>query len=232
MSILRTSTVTNPITGVFGGGFMQIFGPGMSGTWTVPVGVSACRVRLWGGGGSNTGGGGGFAMKTIYSLAGVSSVAVTVGNASSTSSFGSYVSAGGGTNGSPYTAGSGSGGDINTTGGTGVSAAGGGAASLFGNGGDAGAPGRSSASGGAGNGNGQSGGSGLTGVGAFYSTTATYLTQPIPAMAMPFSIDFLGTGPGGSSTGPGWNGGGGTQSGGFPGGGGSPGAPGLVIVEW
>jgi hypothetical protein len=229
MSVQRISQVYNPITGVFGNGFVQVFGPGMSGTWTVPPGVNACRVRLWGGGGF---GGGGFALKTIYAL-GVTSVAVTVGGNFQTSSFGSFVSASPGLGSAPYTGGSGSGGDINTTGGTGNASVGGGAASLFGNGGNAGSStnGQSSASGGGSNTSGAPGGSGLTGVGGSYVSAATSFS-PSNIMSL-WSLDFIGTGPGGGMNQPGFNGGGSAGNGGFPGGGGGvyP-APGLVIVEW
>ena len=80
-----------PGTGVFGNGQVQVFG--VSGTFVVPPGVNNVRVRLWGGGGGANGAGGGFALKTIYNLAGlgVTSVAVTVGAA------GSYSSGSGGT---------------------------------------------------------------------------------------------------------------------------------------
>lgn len=234
MSVQRISQVYNPITGVFGNGFVQVFGPGMSGTWTVPPGVNTCRVRLWSAGGNNGGGGCGFALKTIYAL-GVTSVAVTVGDpaATTTSSFGSFVSATGGSSSGSYLGGSGSGGDINTTGGTGTGTNGGGAASLFGNGGPAGsaAPGRSWASGGGSNTSGAPGGSGLTGVGGTYVSAGTTF-NPMNIMSL-WSLDFIGTGPGGGANQPGFNGGGSAGSGGFPGGGGGTyGAPGLVIVEW
>ena len=74
------SQVNNPITGVFGNGFVQVFAS--SGTsWTVPDGVNNVRVRIFGAGGSQGAGGGGFGIKTIYNLAGsgITSVAVTVG---------------------------------------------------------------------------------------------------------------------------------------------------------
>lgn len=233
MSIQQISQVYNPITGIFGNGFVQVFGPGMSGTWTVPPGVNACRVRLWGGGGSNAGAGGGFALKTIYAL-GVTSVAVTVADQNGTSSFGSFVSATGGASGSS-TAGSGSGGDINTTGGGGASSGGGGAANLFGRGSYYSSLGTS------GFGSGSAGlpaGAGLTGIGGSLASVANGMIPNMPAMSTPWSIDFIGTGGGGGNQQSGWNGGGGGGSGGaggFPGGGGGNtgyGAPGLVIVEW
>jgi len=96
-------------------------------SWTVPTGVTTCRVRVWGGGGSGAagiaGGGGGFVLKTITSLpAGTVTVTVGVGgNAGNnpgtggTSSFGAYVTATGGRN-NPSTGGAGSSGDINMNG--------------------------------------------------------------------------------------------------------------------
>lgn len=100
-------------------------------SWTVPVGVTKCRVRLWGGGGGSMygstvprpGGGGGFALKTVTVTPG-SAVVVTIGGAGpnnnpgtgGTSSFGGYVSATGGQNqasGATVTGGVGSLGDIN-----------------------------------------------------------------------------------------------------------------------
>ena len=103
MTVPIQSQIFNPITGVFGTGQMQFFGPGQSGTWTVPAGVGKVRVRLFGAGAGQSGGGGGFALKTIYDLSGVTSVAVTVGagvnGSGGTSSFGSYVSASGGVGG-------------------------------------------------------------------------------------------------------------------------------------
>ena len=127
-NIATVKFVQNPVTGVFGTGNVQWFTT--SGTWYVPAGIYACRVRLWGGGGggSNTGtyysgGGGGFALKTIYDLSGVTSVSITVGSGAigttttstpsgGTSSFGSYVSATGGGSNSTNTGGTGIGGDL------------------------------------------------------------------------------------------------------------------------
>jgi hypothetical protein len=73
------------------------------------------------------------------------------------------------------------------------------------------------------------------------STTPFTVVAPSPGMYLSNpSIDFLGTGGGGSHRSPGINGGGGGSIGsncygGWPGGGGghsSPGGAGLVIVEW
>lgn len=167
MTIAATQTIVNPVTGVFGTGQVQIFSA--SGTWTVPAGIGKCRVRVWGAGGGYCGagsffaggGGGGFAMKSIYDLSGVTTVAVVVGTgggivnttstngtAGGTSSFGSYVSATGGFTGSTSLStlnvgGTGVGGDINTSGGRGFGSGsagggGGGCGSLFGNGGTGG----------------------------------------------------------------------------------------------
>jgi len=99
--------------------------------WTIPPGITTCRVRLWGGGGggvsgnpSRPGAGGGFAMKTITSgLTPGNTVSVTVGGggggAGGTSSFGSFVAATGGGAGSTTAGangGSGTTGDVNMRG--------------------------------------------------------------------------------------------------------------------
>lgn len=252
MAIALTATAFNPITGVFGSGNVQIYGGQGTATgsyvWTVPPGVAKVRVRVFGGGGANGGGGGGFAMKTIFDLSGVSTVAVTVGAGPSssnggTSSFGAYVSATGGT-GTSGVGGSGSGGDINNTGGTGASSSGGGGvANLFGFGGGSSNNGYSAASGGGGGASGStpySGGAGLFGSGGQYLSSGTGMTLVTPTTGLigQFSIDFIGTGGGGSYFQTGANGGGGgfQDAGGYPGGGGGGsggyGAPGMVIVEW
>lgn len=129
------SNSANFITGTFGSGATRWFTA--SGSFVVPDDVSSVRVRLWGGGaagggGSQTsgGGGGGFALKVISSLTSGDSIPVTVGaggqsNAGfngGTSSFGSYVSATGGTGANDRTngnhvGGTGIGGDINASGG-------------------------------------------------------------------------------------------------------------------
>jgi len=229
-----------PGTGVFGFGQVQVFP--VSGTFTVPAGVNNVRVRLWGGGGANGGGGGGFAMRTIFNLAGLgfTTIAVTVPQAvtsgvGGTASFGSFVSATGGSSGSADNpGGTGVGGDINTTGGFGRSSgAGGGVASMWGNGGDGGNPPSSGASGGGSSGTGSRGAAGLTGNGGSYNTTTSPLEMP--KIGPSFSIDLIGTGGGGGPEQSGINGGGSGlgASGGFPGGGGvTRGAAGLVIVEY
>ena len=254
MAIALTATAFNPITGVFGSGNVQIFGgqgtTTGSYTWTVPPGVAKVRVRVFGGGGGNGGGGGGFAMKTVFDLSGVSTVAVTVGAGPSTttggtSSFGAYVSA---TGGAPTggVGGAGSGGDINNTGGTCSTSTGGGGgvANLFGFGGTGGNTGYSGASGGGGGGStasvGYSGAAGLFGSGGQYTSTGTGvgLITPTTGLIGQFSIDFIGTGGGGAYYQAGANGGGGgyQASGGYPGGGcggsGGNGGAGMVIVEW
>lgn len=239
-----TQSVTSnslPGTGVFGFSQVQVFG--VSGTFVVPPGVNNVRVRVWGGGGGSAAGGGGFTMRTIYNLAGsgVTSVAVTVGLGTAgnggTSSFGTFCSATGGATGGPYPAagGTGVGGDINTSGGASQTSnsGGGGVGSLWGSGGRGGLNGTtlSGASGGGANG-GYSGGSGLSGCGGFNDTAKMF--GPQTAMS---SIDWIGTGGGGSTAQNGVNGGGGgtNGNGGFPGGGGGSngtGANGLVIVEY
>ena len=256
MAIALTQTAFNPITGVFGSGNVQIFGgqgtTTGSYTWTVPPGVAKVRVRVWSAGGSNAGSGGGFAMKTIYDLSGVTSVAVTVGAGSTssnggTSSFGSYVSVtGGGTNGGAV--GASTSGDINYSGGLGASGnGGGGVGSLFGNGGGTTSVyGQSGGSGGGAMNNTPSsplsGGAGLFGSGGMYlsSGSAAGIVTPSTGLVGQFSIDFIGTGGGGAFYQSGANGGGGgyAGSGGYPGGGagsgtsGNSSGAGMVIVEW
>lgn len=268
MAITTVNQVYNPISGIFGSGNVMVYAGSTASsgaqsvttfTWTVPAGVDAVRVRLWGGGGGPSGSGGGFAIKSIYGLSGTASVLISVGfggNATSstggTSSFGSFVSAtGGAQNGGAV--GSGTGGDINTSGGTGSGSAGsggGGAGSIFGNGASVGTLSAFTTFGGGGAGNvstnGFAGGAGFMGAGG---TSMTLNTAPINPVALTqpgsglnkFSIDFIGTGGGGSNYINGRNGGGGgvnsgLVSGGIPGGGGGSsvggGAPGLVIVEW
>jgi len=245
--------VANPLpgSGAFGFGQVQVFG--VSGTFTIPAGVNNVRVRLWAaGGGSNGGGGGGFAMRTIYNLAGLglTSVAVTVPPSTTgsggTASFGSFVSATGGsglgTN--PSLGGTGFGGDINTTGGSGnvgAGGGGGGVGSMWGNGGNGGNSVSNISSGASGGGSSSSsisGGSGLTGSGGVWSAASTNFMVS-PQTNMYGSIDFIGTGGGGGVGMAGVNGGGGGGSGsggGFPGGGSGSGSgvggAGLVIVEY
>jgi hypothetical protein len=261
MAVPIQSQISNPITGVFGIGQMQIFSA--SGTWIVPPGVAKVRVRMWGAGANycaqssyfGAGGGGGFALKAIYDLTGVTSVAVTVGSGNSyissgataagfqagTSSFGSYCSATGGICGatsSVNNGGTGVGGDINNSGGRGgfgggaTTGGGGGSASLIGGGANAtvAVPGPSFGGAGAGFGSANSNlpGSGgfMTTAGVASTTTSFYSTMPT-ASIQPFSIDFVGTGGGGGLNQGGVNGGGGgyNASGGFPGGGTAYGAP-------
>ena len=256
MAIPIQSQAYNPITGVFGIGQMQMFSA--SGTWNVPQGVGKVRVRMWGAGGNNCqdasyyggGGGGGFALKTIYDLTGVTSVAVMVGAGAAivsvspsaagltagSSSFGSYCSATGGTYAARGTSanigGNGIGGDINNTGGRGgygagsAAGGGGGSASLIGNGASATTNTPEASSGGAGagygsNNNNQPGSGGfMTSGGVANVTSIATLPQ---ASVQPFSIDFIGTGGGGGIFQNGVNGGGGgfSANGGFPAGGNS-----------
>lgn len=229
MAVPIQSQIFNPVSGVFGTGQMQIFGAGMSGSWTVPPGIGKVRARCFGGGGY---GGGGFAIKAVYDLAGITSIPVTVAGGGvsgigSTSSFGSYVSATGGTT----TGGSGLGGDINASGGYGTSGQGGGVGNLFGQGGSTQLAPFSGSSGAAQSTTTLSQMNGFLGSGGG-STSGTVPGFPSASgMNANFSIDFIGTGGGGSQ---GANGGGGIQYGGYPGGGGNTtgGAPGMVIVEW
>lgn len=201
MAVPIQSQITNPITGVFGNGQMQVFSS--SGTWNVPPGVAKVRVRLWGAGANycgqssyySGGGGGGFALKTIYELTGISSIPVTVGAGNNyiasgvttsgfqagTSSFGSYCSATGGITGSNVNnnnnGGIGIGGDINYAGGkagygSGSSyGAGGGCGSLIGTGGN----GSSTTPGGSSNGGGGGGMGYSSGTG--YSAGGGFMTS-------------------------------------------------------
>jgi len=258
--------IYNPISGVFGSGNTMIYAGSTASsgaqtaatfTWTVPAGVDAVRVRLWGGGGYDGGSGGGFAIKSIYGISGTTSVLISVGfggNATTvtggTSSFGSFVSATGGGN-AGGVAGSGVGGDINTSGGVGDGNSGGGCGSIFGSGASknnagANAPKQSYGGGGAGQATAGVGGPGFIGAGATANTLTTAPLNATPLSAPGsglenFSIDFIGTGGGGTTLINGRNGGGGSEShgvvvsGGIPGGGGgdlSLGAYGFVIVEW
>ena len=247
MAVPIQSQIYNPITGVFGNGQMQIFSA--SGTWTKPPGVAKVRVRMWGAGANYCGqgsyyaggGGGGFALKAIYDLTGVTSVAVTVGAGNNyvpsgataagfqagTSSFGSYCSATGGITGATSNAnngGTGVGGDINNSGGKGgfgggsSNGGGGGSASLIGGGANSStaSPGPSAGGAGAGYGstssNAPASGGFMTTGGVSSTSTSFYSTMPT-ASIQPFSIDFIGTGGGGGLYQGGVNGGGGGQGG-------------------
>lgn len=113
----------------------------VSGTWTKPVGLSANALILieviggGGGGGSISGGGGGgggaYNSKIMRASDLTASVSVTVGaggavnNAGGNSSFGSYVTAYGGGNGTSGGAGGGAGGGATSAGGAGNSGNGG-----------------------------------------------------------------------------------------------------------
>lgn len=177
----------------FGSGVQPFYN---TGTFTVPAGVTQVEVELWGGGSgsfasmptapSGGGAGGGYARKLVAGLQPGQPVAVTVGPGGSagtssgapggggTSSFGSYVSATGGTLNALATlsapqngatpAGSGVGGDLNATGSSGqaglITTGGlGGAAPLGGaqNSGAQGNPGAFPGGGGSGAGTGQGG---------------------------------------------------------------------------
>ena len=226
---IQNSIQSNPVTGVFGNGQIQMFPK--SGTFTVPIGVSKVRVRLWGGGGISGGGGGGFAMK-VCDVTPAQVIAVTVGVSSSgTSSFGSFCSATGGAN-SNGAGGIGTGGDVNYQGGQAAGGAGGGAANVFGDGANYD---RSGTSGGGATTATSWGGSGITGQGGFTNNVSTNPQSPASA-TMISSIDYIGTGGGGGFFSDGWNGGGGGSSnggGGFPAGGGNTVyASGLLIVEY
>ena len=226
---IQNAIQSNPVTGVFGNGQIQMFP--QSGTFIVPIGVSKVRARIWGGGGANTGGGGGFAMKVCNVVEG-SSIAVTVGDGSQASSFGAFVSATAGVTSSA--GGIGVGGDVNYQGGTGGTA-GGGAANVFGNGGNQNSSG---ASGGGSSVAAQVGGSGFGSTGGLKSSTAN--DPKFPPTTLPItSIDFIGTGGGGGHQQHGINGGGdggeapASSVASLPAAGGrTSGGRGLVIVEY
>lgn len=226
---IQNANQSNPFSGVFGNGQIQLFP--QTGTFTVPLNVSKVRVRIWGGGGNTQGGGGGFAMK-VCDVTPAQVIAVTVGDSAQASSFGAFASATAGV--TSAAGGIGVGGDVNYQGGLGGTA-GGGAANLFGNGGNRNSSG---ASGGGQSANGlQSGGSGFGSTGGFQNGTQN--DPKYPPTTLPItSIDFIGTGGGGGYSQHGVNGGGdganapsGVAS--FPAAGGvNSGGRGLVIVEY
>ena len=145
--LTSNGTVWTSAAGGGGGGLksIQVFQPAetsgtdFTGTWTRPSGVTKIRVQLCGGGSSSAGwavggGAGGYAEKFI-DVTSIASVNVTVGSrvlastgtGGRTTSFGSYLSATGGTRTNPYTGnasggigGIGTGGDINIRGGDGA----------------------------------------------------------------------------------------------------------------
>lgn len=243
MSIPTVAQLFNPLTGVFGNGLVQTFA--VSGTWTVPAGVTTARVRMWGAGGGAGGGGGGFSLRTIYGLTPGTIIPISVPpspifGSGGTTSFGTYVSATGGTAAATTGVGIGVGGDINTAGGAGgnTGAGGGGVGNLLGSGGAAGQAGASG--GGATNATTAMGNMGAFGTGGSSITTSGAQIPPTSGLEGGFSIDLIGVGGGGAYAQDGINGGGGGYSGdgGFPGGGGGGnasggrGAAGLLIVEW
>lgn len=217
-----SNKINRQSSGDFGTGKVKAFLS--STTFVVPNGVTSLRARVWGAGGA------------------------TNGQAGGTSSFGSHVSATGGSS-SAYSSqnsiggngGTGVGGDVNANGGDGGGTyfsgsymyigGGGGAANLIGNGGRGAnainyiSTGTSAASGGGGY---QMGAGGLSmgGRGVAAGEPARYDSNTIQKMAVNnqsfFDIDLLGAGHGGAHQLPGVNGGGGggSSQGGFPGGGG------------
>ncbi len=189
---------------------LAVFQPTSQGVWTVPAGVAAVRLRIWGGGGAGGGGfgtaggggaGGGYS-EGFYAVAPGQSFVVSVGNggaasAGGGSSFGSLASAAGGQAG-----GNGGGG----AGGGGSAAPGGGFGNGFwqagGSGGDAFGAGSAWLSGAGGGSHGGAGGGAVAG-------------QASASL----------NGRAGTSTGAG-------GSGGVGGGIGGQGGAGLVLVEW
>ena len=197
----QSISLQNPLTGVFGNGQVQMFVS--SGTFTVPLGVSRVRVRVWGGGGCDGGSGGGFALKEI-DLGSTTSVPITIGQGGTaatsplfnggSSSFGAYVSATGG-NGQGGTAGTGIGGDINHSGGTGsANVGGGGAGSIFGDGGASvvgTSVGKNGGSGGAAATAGYCGGNSPTAAGGYFNTTTQTPVFPQSGFESGFCLDLI-----------------------------------------
>ena len=253
----------NWASGTFGSGLIRIHGSSRgSYSFTVPAGTTSVRVRVWGAGGGGCatqsvsgGSGGGFSIGEFTVVAGtVYAVTVGAGGASNTSggtsSFGSLISATGGTGQNNTTfrdGGVGAGGYANHYGGGsgGSYCGGGGSASLFGHGGAGISNGTSANSsafgppgGGAGGGIGFSqtpNNSSLVGSVAGFSGsferpgggTSSTMSGAI-AVSRCSSIDLIGTGAGGIGADAGAfgsNGGGGGPkgSGGWPGGGGGNG---------
>jgi hypothetical protein len=195
---------------------LAVFTPADQSDWTVPAGVQAVRLRIWGGGGSGgagfggAGGGaaGGGYCEGFFAVAPGQSFFVTVGNGGAgagtsggSSSFGSLASATGGAAGANGSAGGGGAGGA--AGGSGY----GGALSLTGGAG-AGAflAGDTWVSGG--------GGAGFSGAGAPGATGA------VSGASVATVNGIGGTTPGGGG------------SGGVGGGLGGQGGAGLVLVEW
>jgi len=163
-SVTEVAASNYTATKVVGPGYMGEFGNGLwqafysSGNFTVPNNVKQIRVRVVGSGGhganQGAGGAGGGYAHGVFSVTPGSTHAVTVGNApAGTSSFGSLISATGGTSATGVTPGIGGvgiGGDFQASGGIGGAAqgsGGGGAGSQLGNGGSTAAAGPSGGAG-------------------------------------------------------------------------------------
>lgn len=145
----NTLQTTAAIAGAPGfGGFTNMAVYTTTSFWTVPAGVTKCKVTVVGGGGysgnpgannlvdpvqkygGGGGGGGGASIKIISGLIAGNTISITVGAAGGTSSFGAYCSATGGAtggsavnNGGPGPGGSGGigvGGNLNIGGGGGM----------------------------------------------------------------------------------------------------------------
>lgn len=165
-----------PAWGAAGGGFtsMQVYTSG-SGSWTIPTGVTACKITVVGGGGNggangnaNTfgggGGGGGAAIRYYTGLTPGNTINYSVGGATGTSSVSSgsqsitSISATGGSSGGATAngnGGAGSGGNLNVEGsdggyGGGSQTPSNGGNSIFGGGGAKGATGNTYGGGGGG----------------------------------------------------------------------------------
>lgn len=192
---------------------LAVFTPTTQGTWIVPSGVSALRLRIWGGGGAGGagfggaggGGAGGGYSEGFYTVSAGESFFVTVGNGGvgtgtpgGSSSFGNIASAGGG--------------QAGATGASGAVGAGGAS------GGNAISSGVSVT--------GQSGGAGID-TGAFALSGAGGVAFGGGGANAVAAVSGGASSPGNSCT---MAGGGG--SGGVLNGVGGQGGPGLVLVEW
>lgn len=240
----------NPFTGAFGSGLARFFTVAGSYTWTVPSGITAIRLRLWGGGasgsGTSGGGGGAFCYRALLGVTPGSTVNVTVGNVAGSSivTYGASTFTAGGASGT--SGGTASGGDINNGGGFSASSTpGGGVGSLLALGGYGDQVSYGGSSGGSSNDTaypGFTGSAGAVGQGLLYSTASNTKQYNLPSQAGDIRFtDLIGTGTGGYGAGNvtsgglrggnGANGGGGGQGngsgngghGGFPGGGGGGG---------
>jgi hypothetical protein len=142
-NVLMSNGTTWASTAIVAGGLTNLAVFTSSGTWTVPPGITRCKVTVTGGGGgagnAYAGAAGGTAIGIVNLSGSFATITVGAGGAANTTGaagtssfvYGAItVSATGGTSGntgtsfSPTTGGGGSGGDINVTGGPGAALAG------------------------------------------------------------------------------------------------------------